>query len=446
MRAEDPLIGRIRWLIALRWLAVAMLFLVISAARFVARLDLPLRPLYAGNLLLAVLNGIYLLLLLKSFQSSIRATALANVQISLDLLLLTYLIHYSGGMANPFVFFFIFHMVIASILLSNRAAYFQATLAAAALALNTVGEQLGFLQSYSLGEFAPLRAGFSVWPGLVTRWSVLTATLFITVYVSTTIVNVLRRREEELEKLNLKLEESDRVKSRYVLTVSHEIRGPLAAIQSLLRVVRDGFVEPVPVKARELIERAELRSQELLSYVRDLLDLSSMRATVEVVRSPLNLSELVARAVAQYQSLLEQKDLTVSFEDRAENATLCADPEGLQHMIENLLDNAIRYTPAGGRITIGLEDDTGWLRLIVRDTGIGIRQEDLPRVFEDFYRARNAREHTKEGTGLGLPIVKQIVEAHGGRVEVESRQGAGSTFTVYFPRREAPTVSNLSSP
>ena len=442
MRAEDPLVARIRWLIALRWLAVAALFLVISGAYFVARLDLPLGPLFAGNLLLAALNGIYLLLF-KGSRGGTRAAALANVQISLDLLLLTYLIHFSGGMVNPFVSFFIFHMVIASILLSNRAAYLQASLAAAALALDTAGEQLGILQSYSLAGFALLRAGPSVWPGLVARWSVLAATLFITVYVSTTIVNALRRREEELEKLNLKLEESDRIKSRYVLTVSHDIRGPLAAIQSLLRVVRDGFAEPVPAKARELIERAELRSRQLLSYVRDLLDLSSMRATVEIVRSTLNLSELAARAIAQFQPLLEQKGLTVSFEDRAGDAALSADPEALRHMIENLLDNAIRYTPAGGRINLRLESDVGWIRLIVSDTGIGIGQEDLPRIFEDFYRARNARERTPEGTGLGLSIVKQIVDAHEGQVEVESRPGVGSTFTVYFPRRRASAASDL---
>jgi signal transduction histidine kinase len=401
--------------------------------------------LYAGNVLLAALNGIYLLLFKRS-RRGIRAAALANVQISLDLLLLTYLIHFSGGMANPFVSFFIFHMVVASILLSNSAAYLQASLAAAALALNTAGEQLGILQSYPLAGFALLRAGPSVWPGLIARWSVLAATLFITVYVSTTIVNALRRREEELERLNLKLEESDRIKSRYVLTVSHDIRGPLAAIQSLLRVVRDGFAEPVPTKARELIERAELRSQQLLIYVRDLLDLSRMRATVEVVRSTLILSELAARAVAQFQSLLEQKGLTVSFEDQAGDAALSADPEALRHMIENLLDNAIRYTPAGGRINLRLENDAGWIRLIVSDTGIGIGQEDLPRIFEDFYRARNARARTPEGTGLGLSIVKQIVDAHGGRVEVESRPGAGSTFTVHFPRREASAASDLSSP
>lgn len=106
-------------------------------------------------------------------------------------------------------------------------------------------------------------------------------------------------------------------------------------------------------------------------------------------------------------------------------------------MIENLLDNAIRYTPVGGRITIRLEDDAGWIRFIVRDTGVGMGQEDLPRIFEDFCRARNAQERAPEGTGLGLSIVKQIVDAHGGRVEVQSRTSAGSTFTVHYPRREA---------
>jgi signal transduction histidine kinase len=448
MRVVTSLTGRIPWLIALRWLAAAGLFLVISAARFAARLDVPLLPLYAGNLLLVALNGIYTLLYRKLRDGGVRLAILANAQISLDLLLLAYLIHFSGGLGNPFVFFFIFHMVVASILLSNRAAYLQASLAAAALTFSTACERLGILRSYHLDGFAFLGPGASSWPELVVRLTVFAATLFITVYMSTTIVNALRRRERELETLNRKLEESDRIKSRYVLTVSHDIRGPLSAIQSLLRVVHDGFTEPVPTKARELIERAEQRSQQLLSYLRDLLDLSRMRATAETVRSRISLSDLVAREVAQLQLLLEQKGLAISFEDRTKDSSLAADPEGLQHVVANLLENAIRYTPAGGEISLRLEDDAdaGWICLVVSDTGIGIRQEDLLRIFDDFYRAGNARERAPAGTGLGLSIVKHVVDAHGGRLEVESRPGAGSTFTVRLPRNKTPDKGSLSPP
>ncbi len=450
MRAISSLTERIPWLIRLRWFASVGLFLVISAARFAARLDVPLLPLYAGNVLLAVLNGIYALYYrrLQRAGPGRRVTFLANAQTSLDLLLLTYLIHFSGGIENPFVFFFIFHMVVASILLSNRAAYLQATLAAAALSLVCAGEQLGVLRSHPLAGFAPIGAGVAGWPGLIVQLAAFAATLFITVYMSTTIVNALRRRESELEALNQRLQESDRIKSRYVLTVSHDIRGHLSGIQSLLRVVQDGFAEPVSAKARELIERAGQRSQQLLSYVKDLLDLSRMRATAEMVRSRTVLADLAAREVDRFRPLLEQKGLAISLEDRTKDSSLSADPDALQHMLGNLLENAIRYTPAGGKILLRLEDDAeaGWIRLVVSDTGIGIDREDLQRIFDDFYRARNARECAPEGTGLGLSIVKQVVDAHGGRLEVQSRPGAGSTFTLRLPRGGAPGSGGMDMP
>jgi signal transduction histidine kinase len=432
--SESALIERIGWLINLRWLAAGALFIAIAAARLLLGQDVPFLPLLTGNLLLAASNFGYLFLFRRLEPGRTRAPALANAQITLDLLILTYLVHLSGGIESPFVLFFIFHMVIASILLSNRDAYLQAGFATLATALATVGEQSGIIRHHTIEGLLLPSGGPSGWAWLA-RWSVLSSTLFITVYLSTTIVNRLRSKERELEELNRRLLENDRVKSRYVMTVSHDIRGSLSAIQSSLRVVLDGYTEPIPQKAREMIERAELRSEQLQRFVKDLLDLSRMRAAGQMTREMIDVTELLAEAVARSQSLLEEKSLSASVEDRAEDSTLCANREALDHLLENLLGNAIRYTPRGGRISLELEDAAapGWLQLHVRDTGIGIPEEELPHIFEDFYRAKNARQYVQEGTGLGLSIVKQIVEAHGGGVRAKSEPGGGTTITVSLP-------------
>jgi signal transduction histidine kinase len=440
---ESDLSERILWLILLRWIAAGGLLIFISAVRFVLGLDVPFLQLYAGNLLLAALNGVYLFQfrrlekLRDSSRKALGATALANTQISLDLVLLTYLILFSGGIQSPFVFFYTFHMVIAGILLSNRSAYLQATFASVLFGLAIAAERAGVLPyDRLLGAGLPGLDSY-LWSRLA-RYAVLIATLYTTVYLSTTIVNRLRRRDRELEDLNQRLLENDRIKSRYVMTVSHDIRGSLAAMQSSLRVVLGGYTEPLPPNAREMIERAEMRSEQLLSFVRDLLDLSRMRAAAEMVREKLSLSELASNTLMHAQSLLSDKNLTATIEDRAGDSSLCANREAIEHVLENLLDNAIRYTPPGGKVLFTIDDEpsSGSLRLGITDTGIGIAEEDVPRIFEDFYRAGNARERESNGTGLGLSIVKHIVEAHGGRIDVESRLGRGTTFTIIVPRQK----------
>jgi len=433
---------RVQWLILLRWIAAGCLFLVITGLRFALHVDLPLVPLYAGNLALILLNGCYALAFSR-IQSAkrpgrwiARVTALANAQISLDLVLLSWLIHFSGGIANPVVFFFIFHMVIASILLSNRNAYLQACFASAVLGAVTAGEQAGLLAHYTLSNLPPGAFPLLSWGEFFARYAALVATLFIVVYMCTTIVNKLRAREDELETTNIKLQDKDKIKSRYVMTVSHDIRGPLSVIQSCLRVVLDGYTPEVSGKSREMIERASLRTERLLAYVRDLLDLSRMRAAEDMDKTRLYLPDLLSRAIEQLRPLADGKQLEVTVANETAAAFIMASEEAMTEVIGNLLGNAIKYTPAGGRVALRIRDaaDPDTLELAVADTGIGIPAGELPRIFEDFHRAPNAKEFEPDGTGLGLSIVKHIVEAYGGNIRAESEEGRGSTFTVDLPR------------
>ncbi len=449
---KEDLKGKIRWFIALRWVAGGGLFLLIAGARYILKLPLPLLPLCLGDLFLLLYN-LVCQLVNRGLQARVeeedwlaRAHRMANAQTSVDLTLLTYLVYFSGGIDNPFLPYFIFHVIMSSILLTNRSAYLQATFAVLLLGLVLGADTVGLIPHHPLGvesgpDFRPRLWNFTA------RYLALASTMYIAVYLTTAVVNQLRAHERELEVSNRQLAEQDRRKSQYVMTVSHDIQASLSAIESCLQAVLKGFTGPVAEASRDMIDRAVTRTQQLLRFVRDLLDVSRMRAEERMVPEPVRLDELVGREAELYRSRAEAKGLTLAVENRAGAAVIQADSTALQQLVSNLLSNAVRYTPEGGSVRIGLElaGKPGGVLLRVSDTGIGIPEQELPGIFNDFFRAANARSFAASGTGLGLSIVKKIVEMHNGKVQVESEVGKGTTFTVFLPcRHRTPQGTNTN--
>lgn len=231
-----------------------------------------------------------------------------------------------------------------------------------------------------------------------------------------------------------RLEELDQAKSRFVRLVAHELRSPLSAVQSLLDVIMAGYAGQVGEKGIELLARAERRVQFLLLLVNDLLDLAAGRLEPErQARERVDLAALAGRVVELLRARAAERGVALELEVTAEDHTLWGVAEHLEGMLTNLVDNAIKYTPPGGRARVALQRQGEELVLTVADTGIGIPQEALEHIFDEFYRAPNARSMEKEGTGLGLAIAKQVIDRHGGRVQVESQVGVGTTFTVRLP-------------
>ena len=429
--SEGELDGRTGWFIELRWLAIAGVATIITVAVYLLAVNLPLLPLYGGTVLLFLCNCIFLLYnnSLKKEERGPRwikkINLFANVQVLTDLVILTYFLHFSGSLENPFVFYFVFHMVIASILLSNRAAYLHATLAGLLLGLVVSGEYFGVLQHYHLSGFSSAEHFYGK-KYLAGYYFVLCSTLYITVFMATSIVNRLREGESRLA-------EQDGLKSRYVLTVSHELKSSISTIQSCLKVVLDGLTGPVSEKSREFISRAETRSRSMLIFVKDLLDLSSIRAEKDMQRNAVSFFDITGRAVDQLRPRLNEKKIDFRVETKLQVPVVFVNEEAIERVVVNLIENALRYTPACGKISIILVNSGGFIEMEVSDNGIGIAEEDLMHLFEDFYRAKNARAMEKDGTGLGLSIVKQILESHSGKIWVESQLGKGSKFIMALP-------------
>ncbi len=237
-----------------------------------------------------------------------------------------------------------------------------------------------------------------------------------------------------------KLEEIDQEKSKFVLTVTHELRSPVATVQSLLRVISGGYAGQVSSKQKELIQRAERRIVFLQQLVDDLLDLAAGKTEhLSETPHPVVINPLVTKVVNQLRPESEEKVQDLRVYVPHEPLTVQSTEDGIERILVNLIGNAVKYTPEEGRVEVSLERHEEELILTVTDTGIGIPEEALPHLFEEFFRAENAKAIEREGTGLGLSIVKSLVERYGGRVSVTSQVGRGTTFVVHLPLLFEPT-------
>jgi signal transduction histidine kinase len=227
----------------------------------------------------------------------------------------------------------------------------------------------------------------------------------------------------------------DLTKSWFMTKAAHQLRSPLNAIHSMLRMVRRGYLGSLNDKQNETLERCEKRLEILAELINDLLKVGRERTEAGKTKlHPVDPAEVMNQLVPLYQNQSLQKGLDISFHIHEPVPHIVANERLLEDLYTNLISNAIKYTPAGGRIQVELAgEDHKKLRFEVSDTGIGIPEENIPRLFSEFFRGENAKALVEEGTGLGLVIVKEILDRLGGRIQVESKVGEGTRLTCLIP-------------
>jgi signal transduction histidine kinase/CRP-like cAMP-binding protein len=450
---EATLIQRIHYFINFRWVAAIGVAVLALVAHAVLRIGFAALPVYVIAFGIAVYNLIFWL-----YARGLRpedapdlvekARRFAAVQSVVDLLALTVLLHFTGGMENPLVFYFVFHVTVASILLPYGAAYSLATLAVLLLCSLIGLEYFGVIPHVHLGGFVPLDLYRQETYILAILFTFVTV-LYISTYMATSISGELRKRQREvaslrdrclidskaLEETNRKLMELDRLRTYFLGMVSHDLKAPLVAIESYLQVILGGFAGEINEEQREMLDRSSHRIGELLNLISDLLDVSRIEAgQIAKEFKPMSLSEVVEGSLEDVQAMAKEKGMKLCVEVPEELPVIQAAPHRLRQVLNNLLSNAIKFTPSEGLITISVEDKRDYLQVVVMDTGAGITSEDLPYVFDEFFRGRNVE---RTGAGLGLSIAKKIVEAHGGKIWAESpctADGEGSKFTFILPK------------
>ena len=248
----------------------------------------------------------------------------------------------------------------------------------------------------------------------------------------------LDKNKKALEENNAKLRELDQIKSRFFANISHELRTPLTLLLAPLETLLHRFNRSLDEETRDMLVTMHSNGMRLLKLINDLLDLVRLESgRMEVKREPLEMAEFVKGLASAARQVAEDKRLRLeTFVDPA-LGTVLGDRDKLEKIVLNLVFNALKFTPAGGRVELRAEKQEEDLVLIVTDTGMGISEKNLPHVFDRFWQADGSSKRKYQGVGIGLALVKELVEIQGGQVAVQSQEGKGTTFTVTLPHQKA---------
>lgn len=243
-----------------------------------------------------------------------------------------------------------------------------------------------------------------------------------------------RRMARSFNRMTTELERADQQRRNLTADVAHELRTPLHILQGSLEGLQDGVYQPTPEHIKAMLDETQM----LARLVDDLQTLSLAEAgQLHLKLEPLDITELLADVATSFSGQMEAAgiDLQVKTEGTSQDLTVSGDPERLDQVLSNLMGNALRHTPQGGNILLMAESTPEGVRILVRDTGEGIPSDDLPYIFDRFWRGDKSRQRRSgAGSGLGLAIAKQFVVAHGGQIAVESQLGVGTTFVIDLPQ------------
>ncbi len=426
--------ARLKWSVRLRWLAISGYFFATFIAYLWIGLELHYRAIWIVLALLGGLNLVYQLSLKFYPDFSFRAEVFfLHIHIIFDLLFLTTILHLSGGIENPAYLFFVFHVVISSILFSRRTAFLYSLLTIILFAVLIFSEAGRVLCHYTLFDaHIPYNMVF-----VSVVLICFTLTILVTHYICTGFMAIYRQSKRTIDLQNKKLIEADKQKTGFFLFASHELKSPVIAIKTSLDVVLRGYKNTMDPKAMNLLQRANRRAEQMLKIITELLDLTGQKK----LNSPIplrrvNVHNLALQTITELRPLWEEKHISCETELTAKNPFIQATEEGLSKVLANLIGNAIRYGKENGRVLVRTQESGDSLQLAISDDGIGIPADDLDKIFNEFYRAQNATEMVHFGTGLGLSLVKQITKNFNGTIIVQSEQGKGTTFTLRFPQKK----------
>ncbi len=226
----------------------------------------------------------------------------------------------------------------------------------------------------------------------------------------------------------------ERMKTEFVSISAHQLRTPLSAIKWILKMILDGDLGPLLKTQKEYLEKAYTSNERMINLINDLLNVSRIEEGRFLYRlEPADLRKIIEDILNTYKKEIQKKKLEVSFRKPRKFPSILLDKEKIGIAVQNLIENAIRYTPEKGKIILSLKKKNKEIEFFVKDTGIGIPKEQQARIFSKFFRAKNAVKMEPNGSGLGLFVTKKIIEAHGGKIWFESEEGKGTTFYFTLP-------------
>jgi signal transduction histidine kinase len=427
-----------KWFVRIRWIALVILVSAAYSVKHLLSISIQESQIYVLAAILLALNIVHNLILKhitrKGTTDVIRKIKKEiHLQIITDLVILTLIIHYSGGIENPLVLFYFFHMIIASSIFSTLTSYLYAAFTLFLVSLLASLECFLVVPHYPLVGFLEQNLYkdvlFVFGTGIVFAF-----TSVLVVSLSHMIIYRSIKSEEAFVKTNMELENKDKLKNEYVLRVTHDIKGHVAAILSCIDVIRSGIAGPMNEVQKEFSDRAYERTELLSHFIKNLLNLTRKRLNRDKEFEQFQLLDVLNKVVVPVQTLANDKSIDFNFSFDKSVGIITGNPFTLEELYLNLLLNAIKYTPPNGNVSLAVTDHQDHYLSEISDTGIGIPEDEIPSIFDEFYRASNVPKDIKTGSGLGLSIAKQIVESHRGRISITSKVGAWTKITILLPR------------
>ncbi|MDP6543545.1 MAG: HAMP domain-containing sensor histidine kinase [Phycisphaerae bacterium] len=451
--SEETLAANALWFCRLRWVIIAMLagFGVFTLLGKLPA-NLGLRPgaiwafVCAG--ILVVCNVAYLIHLRHIANSPKRHAAQANLwmQIVLDLLVLTGVVHFIGSLETHMADVYLFHIVLSCIFFTPRQSSIVTLLACVLFLLCVLAELTGVIPASQLHINTGVRKSIEASRGEVLMvlgsvWGILIAVW----YLASHFAAKLRQHEHDLAETNIRLVAAQKERTRHMMHTAHELKTPCAAIYANARVLIDGYCGDLPDEALGVLQRIAHRCLGLASQIQDMLRLANLRSEGGPISKPetFNVAEPLQWCIEQVLPAAGQRNVTLETDIRPV-LTNCVE-DHLKMFFLNLVSNAVNYSHEGGRVhvTCNLGADKR-PHVTVSDEGIGIAQEKLPHIFEEYYRTTDAAQHNRGSSGLGLAIVQQIAQEHRIALTVESRPGKGTLFHAILPPEDTATIQAIT--
>jgi len=427
-----------KWFIRIRWIAVGVLITSTYVVKYLLHISVQDKSIFILAALLLLLN-VFHRIILKQLKKNRGSRAIQKIkqeihfQIVTDLIILTLILHFSGGIENPIIIFYFFHMIIASSIFSTLQSYVYALFTMLLAASLAILECYSIVPHFPLEGFVPhdlYRNVFYVFGSGV----VFAITSILIVFLSHMIIYRSIKTEATYVRTNFELENKDKLKNEYVLRVTHDIKGHVAAILSCIDVIRSGIAGPLTDVQKEFSDRIYERTELLSTFIKNLLNLTRKRLKHDSEFEEFLLKDIIDKVVLTVQTLAKDKSIDFNFSFDNSVQVITGNPFTIEELYSNLLLNAVKYTPPKGRISLTVRSQQDQIISEISDSGIGIPKEELSKVFDEFYRASNVPKDIKTGSGLGLSIAKQIVDNHKGKIQVSSEPGVWTKFTIILPK------------
>lgn len=436
--------GRNLWFIKLRYGAAAVLLLVLFASEFIISIKFSPVQHYAILLVTFIILGYNVILhYLRRFvvlkPDSFNPIHHSLIQMLLDITALFLLVYFTGSIESPLFLLFAFHMIIGSLILPGVVIYGIAFCIAAVFTSLVLLEYNGILFHHSVAGFLSV-SFYQDFNYIISVTVLFCFLIFVIVLLTNRIARQLYTNEQQLVETINKLNRAEEEKQKYIIGVVHELKSPIAAVQSYIEMILQKYLGPLNETVEQKLQSARDRAAEAIEMINDILKISRLRLMSEINTENVDMKEVLCGILEKQKGGIEKKNIAVKLtDDRQLRTPVHGDKFLLEMALSNLVSNAVKYGKQNGLIDVMLTELNEGISINISDNGVGIPEGEKENIFKDFYRASNIKNKGYEGAGLGLSIVRQIIVRHGGSISVESpaeigtKENPGTCFKVFLP-------------